>query len=162
LLSVSATHFYYSYDVNCKPEQYIHFYEVLKPESFVYTDSLPFDVITEYACLSINSSDSLLARASNAGHPARFVSVPAAVVEHPWWSNGARHYMHFFKWAVGDGHLWDHYPERCYLTFPNIAETMLLPICCIVSAHGYLRHIKNIFKSTALHGALLPYCVSLT
>src|SRR5438876_1142355 len=36
-----------------------------------------------------------------------FVSVPAAVVRHPWWDGGKPRYSHFFGWSRGDGLLID-------------------------------------------------------
>jgi hypothetical protein len=65
------------------------------------------------------------------------MSVPTAVAQHPWWSGGQRQYVHFFNWAQGDGHLWDHYPQLTYWACPNIAEAMLL-LCVIVSASELL------------------------
>jgi glycosyltransferase involved in cell wall biosynthesis len=51
--------------------------------------------------------------------------VPEASAEHPWWSNGARVYKHFFDWARGDSLLVQKHPHLTYRNFPNVWEMTL-------------------------------------
>jgi hypothetical protein len=60
------------------------------------------------------------------------VSVPSAGVTHPWWDGGRRGYLHFFRWATGDGHLFQLYPPLMYWSFPNVAESVLLALAFAV------------------------------
>ncbi|HEX6913194.1 MAG TPA: glycosyltransferase, partial [Longimicrobium sp.] len=59
-----------------------------------------------------------------AGKP--FRSVPAAVVHHPWWNQGARSYRRFFRWAYGDSRLPVRHPRFRYLGFPTLPELCLV------------------------------------
>ncbi|KAG5178324.1 nucleotide-diphospho-sugar transferase [Tribonema minus] len=64
----------------------------------------------------------------------RFHSVPSAQALHPWWSGGKRQFGHFFKWADGDGHLYDHFPQFVYAACPNVAESMVLAVVIATGA----------------------------
>lgn len=55
-----------------------------------------------------------------------FVSVPGAVVVHPWWNNGSRQYRRFARWAYGDSQLARLHPLHKYRNAPNIVETIFL------------------------------------
>jgi glycosyltransferase involved in cell wall biosynthesis len=56
-----------------------------------------------------------------------FRSVPAAVVEHPFWrGNFLSLSSHFFNWACGDSGLFSRFPEHCFRSWPNASETMVL------------------------------------
>jgi len=54
------------------------------------------------------------------------LSVPAAVVVHPWWEGGRRCYRHFAGWSAGDGRLADLLPAHTYRSLPNGPELLLL------------------------------------
>lgn len=54
-----------------------------------------------------------------------FLSVPDAVVYHPWWSNGTRSYRRFFRWAYGDSQLPALHPRHRFLNFPTLPELWL-------------------------------------
>ena len=52
--------------------------------------------------------------------------VPRAIANHPWWNDGKRDYMHFFRWAVGDCLLIHKHPKHSFLTPPNVVEVAAL------------------------------------
>ena len=56
-----------------------------------------------------------------------FLGAPHAVALHPWWGDG---YMHFYKWAQGDGQLGDRFGALTYYTFPNLVESLLVLAAC--------------------------------
>jgi GT2 family glycosyltransferase len=57
---------------------------------------------------------------------ASLVSVPAAWVEHPWWSDGRASYRRFFRWAFGDSRLPALHPQHRYWNAPTLPEVLLL------------------------------------
>ena len=50
------------------------------------------------------------------------LSVPDALVIHPYWKNFS--VKHFFNWTQGDGLLIDKYPEFVYFNYPTFPETI--------------------------------------
>jgi glycosyltransferase involved in cell wall biosynthesis len=56
------------------------------------------------------------------------LSVPKAVIVHPWWDNGNRCYKHFFNWSYSDGMLQDQYPRLTYRCFPDAVEFAVLAV----------------------------------
>jgi glycosyltransferase involved in cell wall biosynthesis len=62
------------------------------------------------------------AKASGGG---RFKSVVGAEVGHDFWPGGLAVLIpHFFRWAIGDGALFQRYPEHRYMSWPNLVETL--------------------------------------
>ncbi len=55
-----------------------------------------------------------------------FISVPDAVVDHPWWPIGRGSYKRFARWAFGDGRLPSLHPQHRYFNFPTLPETLLV------------------------------------
>lgn len=54
-------------------------------------------------------------------------AAPHACVQHDFWSGGITAlFHHFFNWAIGDGALFQRFPEHCYYSYPNVVETMIL------------------------------------
>eukprot|EP00953_Heterococcus_sp_UTEX-ZZ885_P007059 4300-Heterococcus_DN1.PRE.1 len=123
--------------------------------SAVYVDALKLLLEAAAATATTTTTNASTTAAADGSTP-HFVSVPTAVAQHPWWSGGQRQYVHFFNWAQGDGHLWDHYPQLTYWAFPNIAETMLL-LCITVSASDLLcvhAVISDMGRDAACNGAV--------
>jgi glycosyltransferase involved in cell wall biosynthesis len=54
------------------------------------------------------------------------VSIPEAVVNHPWWNNGNTCYGQICGWANGDSQVITEWPEKSFLVFPNWIECILL------------------------------------
>jgi hypothetical protein len=54
------------------------------------------------------------------------VSIPEAVVNHPWWNNGNTCYGQICGWANGDSQVITEWPEKTFLVFPNWIECILL------------------------------------
>ncbi|CAG8485352.1 11544_t:CDS:2 [Dentiscutata heterogama] len=62
-----------------------------------------------------------------------FRGAPSVRAMHPWWNNGKRSYLRFFKWAYGDGRLIKMYPEYSYRdNFPNNAELLLMHLSLLI------------------------------
>jgi GT2 family glycosyltransferase len=59
------------------------------------------------------------------GEPLPLLSVPGAVVEHPWWESRRGSYRRFFRWAYGDGRLPVHHPAHRYMNAPSLPEVVL-------------------------------------
>jgi glycosyltransferase involved in cell wall biosynthesis len=63
-------------------------------------------------------------KASNGG---QLLAVPEAAVVHPFWPGSVWTLAgHFFNWAIGDGALFGRFPELCYWSYPNAAESLLV------------------------------------
>ena len=56
----------------------------------------------------------------------KLVSVPDALVIHPYWKNFS--VKHFFNWTQGDGLLIDKYPEFTYYNYPTLPEMLLIEL----------------------------------
>ncbi|KAG5191348.1 nucleotide-diphospho-sugar transferase [Tribonema minus] len=70
----------------------------------------------------------------------------SAQVLHTWWGDGKRQFSHFFNWADGDGHLYDHFPQFVYIACPNVMETILLVMIKAVPAQrgsGATCHLRR-------------------
>lgn len=52
-----------------------------------------------------------------------FTSVPAAVVTHSWWGQGAHQYRRFARWAYGDSSLPTLHPAYKFRNAPNMIES---------------------------------------
>lgn len=65
-----------------------------------------------------------------------FRCVPDAVVTHPWWSRGRRHYRRFFRWSFGDSVLPTLHPRLRFRGPPTLPEAMLaiLPVLAALVA----------------------------
>jgi glycosyltransferase involved in cell wall biosynthesis len=57
-----------------------------------------------------------------------FDAAPIAVVNHPWWRNGARQYRRFARWAYGDSKLPKLHKQYRYWNFPNMVEAATLGV----------------------------------
>jgi glycosyltransferase involved in cell wall biosynthesis len=57
-----------------------------------------------------------------------FLSVPGAMVRHPWWGDGHRGYRRFIRWAFGDSRLPALHPEARFINWPTMWETWLMLI----------------------------------
>lgn len=62
------------------------------------------------------------------------ISVPGAVVVHPWWEGSRRCYSHFGRWALGDGRLADLLPIYTYACAPNAPELLAALIVAAIPA----------------------------
>jgi len=73
-------------------------------------------------------------RVTEACNGGRLLAVPEARVVHPFWPGSVFHLAsHFHNWAVGDGALFQRFPEHTYWSFPNLPEMILItfPLCFI-------------------------------
>mmetsp|Transcript_22222 Transcript_22222/g.44688 ORF Transcript_22222/g.44688 Transcript_22222/m.44688 type:complete len:897 (+) Transcript_22222:1143-3833(+) len=73
-------------------------------------------------------------RVTEACNGGRLLAVPEARVVHPFWAGSVFALAsHFHNWAIGDGALFQIFPEHTYWSFPNLPETILftLPLCCL-------------------------------
>jgi len=52
--------------------------------------------------------------------------LPNAVVHHPWWLNGKRSYIRFYRWSYGDSLLPLKFPEYRYYELPNAIELIFI------------------------------------
>jgi hypothetical protein len=59
--------------------------------------------------------------------------VPTAIVTHPWWSAGRRHYKRFFRWAFGDSILPTLHPQFRYRATPTLAEMLAVVAAPLVA-----------------------------
>lgn len=64
--------------------------------------------------------------------------VPNAIAHHPWWNDGRRDYLHFFRWAYGDCLLIHKHPQHSFITPPNVVE--VLAILLIISPYLLWSH----------------------
>lgn len=76
--------------------------------------------------------DFCLRISANAGK--LFRTVPDAAVRHPWWGNGRRSYVRFFRWAFGDSRLVRMHRKSAYLDVPDLIETLTVGTISLVSA----------------------------
>ena len=53
----------------------------------------------------------------------KFLTLPAAVVSHPWWGRGRRQYRRFLRWAYGDSRLPELHQAYRYHNIPNMVES---------------------------------------
>lgn len=60
-----------------------------------------------------------------------FKTLPAAVVQHPWWNNEKADFRRPFRYGKGNSHLGELNPEHTYYDFLNTPETLL--VCIIIS-----------------------------
>jgi glycosyltransferase involved in cell wall biosynthesis len=70
------------------------------------------------------------------------VAVPEATVVHPFWPGSVLTLAHhFFSWAIGDGALFQRFPQYRYWSYPNVPETVLLssPLVFLI---GPLQFVK--------------------
>jgi glycosyltransferase involved in cell wall biosynthesis len=62
--------------------------------------------------------------------------VPLAICDHPWWNNGNRCYVHFYRWAIGDSLLIDKLPQFSYYNFANVIDfsylMIVLSVLCVI------------------------------
>jgi glycosyltransferase involved in cell wall biosynthesis len=70
--------------------------------------------------------------------------VPLAICDHPWWNNGNRCYIHFYRWAIGDSLLIDKLPQFAYYNLPNVIDFTYLMILLSV-LHDYNLYGGNLF-----------------
>ncbi len=66
-----------------------------------------------------------------------FRCVPGAIVTHPWWNGGRRHYRRFFRWAYGDSALPTLHAAFRFRAPPTLVEAVALavpPLAALVSA----------------------------
>jgi hypothetical protein len=68
--------------------------------------------------------DYLLRVTDRVGRP--LLAIPAAVVDHPWWFDGARDYSRFTRWSYGDSLLHALHPQHTYRTAPNASECLAI------------------------------------
>ncbi len=61
-----------------------------------------------------------------------FKTVPAAVVEHPWWNNGQRDFGKPFRYGMGNSWLVQLNPEYAYRDWLNTPETILFLLIFIL------------------------------
>ena len=88
------------------------------------------------------------------------VSVPEAVVTHPWWNDGKRLAMwkRFFKWAKGDGLLINKHPQHTFRTLPNVWEwTALTSVSSIMLGKNSFQYIPVLWCADFASGALWSY-----
>lgn len=82
--------------------------------------------------------DLCLRMVEDAGKP--FLTVPDAVVCHPWWNEGRRDYSRFFRWALGDSSLPSLHPRHAYANLPSLPEWILLlaPLVFLATGTGQI------------------------
>jgi glycosyltransferase involved in cell wall biosynthesis len=88
------------------------------------------------------------------------VSVPQAVVVHPWWDDGSRLKMwkRFFKWAKGDGLLINKHPRHSLRTLPNIWEwTIAIAVSSPLLRTENLKYIPILWCAEFVNGTLWAY-----
>lgn len=56
------------------------------------------------------------------------VGVPGATALHPWWSNGMICYNQINGWARGDSLCISEWPDKCFWSFPNWVEFVVIVI----------------------------------
>lgn len=71
--------------------------------------------------------------------PEGLLSVPAAMVVHPWWGGGSQHlFLRFALWSWGDSLLTDHFPSVGYRVCPSATELcaclLLLQLLVLLAA----------------------------
>mmetsp|Transcript_29603 Transcript_29603/g.45207 ORF Transcript_29603/g.45207 Transcript_29603/m.45207 type:complete len:268 (-) Transcript_29603:94-897(-) len=68
-------------------------------------------------------------RVTKACNGGRLLAVPKARVVHPFWPGSVFTLSsHFYNWAIGDGALFQRFPEHTYWSFPNLPETLLITL----------------------------------
>lgn len=91
-------------------------------------------------------------RVTEACNGGRLLAVPEARVVHPFWPGSVFTLAsHFHNWAIGDGALFQRFPEHTYWSFPNLPETILitLPLCCLWLEMNYWQYFQFILFSIA-------------
>lgn len=89
-------------------------------------------------------------RVTEAYNGGRLIAVPEARVVHPFWPGSVFTLAaHFHNWAIGDGALFQRFPEHTYWSFPNLPETMLitLPLCWLWTQMNYWQYFQFVFLS---------------
>ena len=84
------------------------------------------------------------------GRGSRLLALPRAKVVHPFWPGSFLELArHFYNWAIGDGALFQRFPEHCYWSFPNLPETLIVTAipCCLWS--GAARFLQFVLYSLA-------------
>ena len=77
----------------------------------------------------------------------RLLSVPEARVVHPFWPGSVLELAkHFYSWAIGDGALFQRFPEHCYWSFPNIPEMVLIVMLPCLYWIGPMRFVGLILS----------------
>ncbi len=87
-------------------------------------------------------------------HRCSLKSCPKAIVHHPFWKGGFFTLCeHFFCWAIGDGALFDRFPNHTYYSFPNYVESFFLLLVSSVltmTFHNMLRAAGVMFAADVL------------
>jgi GT2 family glycosyltransferase len=90
--------------------------------------------------------DYLLRITERVGCP--LLAIPDALVDHPWWFNGARDYSRFTRWSYGDSLLHELHPRHAYRTAPNASECLAvgLPVAIVgsVCAHSAVPFVATL------------------
>lgn len=89
-------------------------------------------------------------RVTKACNGGRLLAVPEARVVHPFWPGSVFTLAaHFHNWAIGDGALFQRFPEHTYWSFPNLPETILvtLPLCWMQM--NYWQYFQFVILSVA-------------
>lgn len=74
-------------------------------------------------------------------HDVGFRCVRDAIVTHPWWGGGRRHYTRFFRWAFGDSALPTLHPRFRFRACPTLPEVLVsvVPAAVLLTAFGVVR-----------------------
>lgn len=80
------------------------------------------------------------------------VAVPLARVLHEFWSDSPfQMAAHFYKWAVGDGTLFDRFPQHTFRSWPNAAEVLSISAPAFLLGNGL-----SLLTPTLLRAATVP------
>jgi hypothetical protein len=73
--------------------------------------------------------------------------VKEAEVGHDFWPGGLAVLIpHFFRWAIGDGALFQRYPEHRYVSWPNVVETWAaFFLCWLVLFRAHMLSMLTLF-----------------
>ena len=101
-------------------------------------------------------------RVTEACNGGKLLAVPEARVVHPFWPGSVFTLAsHFHNWAIGDGALFQRFPEHTYWSFPNLPETILLitlPLCYLWMQMDYWQYFQFVLLSTAADFAVDFVC----
>lgn len=100
-------------------------------------------------------------RVTEACNGGRLLAVPEARVVHPFWPGSTYDLAaHFYNWAIGDGALFQRFPEHTYWSFPNLPETLILtlPLCCLWMQMNCWQYFLFVFSTIAADFVVDFFC----